>query len=106
MEPSKALEWKQNNFNAKDSTRWSKAGYSLESAKNWSEHFSPEQAIQCRVAGFEDAKIASKWMKIFNFPSEAMRWLEQGFSTKEAAVWVKQSVTDPLEAKKRKEAMH
>ena len=45
-------------------------------------------------------------MKIFNFPSEAMRWLKEGFSSKEAAVWVRQSVTDPLEAKKRKEALH
>ena len=75
MEPVRALEWKENNFNAKDSTRWFKAGYDLESAKIWSEHFSPEDAIQCRIAGFEDVVDASRWMKIFNFPTEAMRCL-------------------------------
>ncbi len=106
LEPSTAIDWKNNNFNAKDSTRWYKAGYDLESAKNWAKYFSPQEAIQCRVAGFEDAEKASKWMKIFNFPSEAMRWITEGFTSKEAAVWIRQSVTDPIEAKKRKEALH
>jgi len=106
IEPNIALKWKKNNFSAKDSSRWYKAGYNLEDAKVWSKYFNPQEAIQCRIAGFEQAEEASRWMKIFNFPSEAMRWQKEGFSTKEAAVWVKQSVTDPLEAKRRKEAMH
>ena len=106
IEPSVALDWKKGNFNAKDASRWHKADYDLEEAKVWSKYFSPQEAIQCRIAGFKEAEKASRWMKIFNFPSEAMRWQKEGFSTKEAAVWVKQSITDPLEAKRRKEAMH
>ena len=104
LSPEIARLWKEQKFSAKEATRWFKGEFELDDAIVWREKFSddPVFATQCRVAGFEDPAVAASWMKIFTFPSEAMRWIEQGFSSRDAAVWMRQGVTDPAEAKKRK----
>lgn len=104
LSPELAREWKKQNFTAKQASRWSKGEFELEQALLWREKLSedPVFATQCKVAGFSDPGVAANWMKIFTFPSEAMRWIENGFSSKDAAVWMRQGVTDPLEALKRK----
>ncbi len=87
---------------------WSRAGFDPAEAREWAEHFGDdiEKAIHARNAGFDSPEEASRWMAIFMFPGDAMQWRELGFSTRDAAVYVRGGTRDPhraLEMEKAKQ---
>lgn len=79
---------------------WSRAQFEPDEASEWSKFFADdiEKAIQAKNAGFDSPEEAAKWLAIFMFPGDAIRWRELGFSTRDAAVYVRGGTSDPHRA--------
>ena len=132
LEPADAASWKAADFTAQQTSkwldedvslenasmwskagfaepktvaRWVRGGFSPQEAKLWSEHFEEgvAKALQCKQAGFSDAKTALAWLEVFSVPFAAAPWYEFGFTPQEAAAWIKAGVSDPFAAKQQRE---
>ena len=104
---AEAQGWLQSGIeDANEAAVWRRGDFSPAQAVSWRPHFPGqiERAVQSKKAGFADAELAARFLKVFTFPWEAVRWHEQGFDAKDAALWLAKGVHDPFVAKQQEKA--
>jgi len=104
--PNESILWKKRGFSAVEADKWLKHGIECPvRAAKWRDMIGisdPGEVVEWRRAGVYFAETAKEWIDAGFGPKEAKRWIDAGFEPEEAKQWLEAGVTDPEEARIRR----